>query len=83
MSGRVQGVGYRFFAWTAAERCRVRGFVRNLPDGRVEVRADGEPEALEVFRAELERGPSGSRVRDVTAVEADGRDVYSSFTIRG
>ena len=49
ISGRVHGVGYRFFAQAAAAREGLHGFVRNLPDGRVEISAEGEREALERF----------------------------------
>ncbi|RMG53666.1 MAG: acylphosphatase [Acidobacteria bacterium] len=64
--GLVQGVGYRYFAVRAAERHGIAGYVRNLPDGRVEVVAEGEPAAMEAFKRELERGPAYARV---TAVE--------------
>jgi acylphosphatase len=62
ISGRVQGVGFRYFTVRAARRLAVAGRVRNLPDGSVEVEAAGEAPALERFLAELEHGPPGSRV---------------------
>ena len=49
VSGRVQGVGFRFFAQSAAVREGLHGWVRNLPDGRVEISAEGDAEALERF----------------------------------
>lgn len=66
VEGRVQGVGYRFFAARAARDLGIGGWVRNLPDGRVEalVRAD-VPEALEAFLARLREGPPHSRVERV------------------
>ena len=57
ISGKVQGVGYRYFALRAARRCGVKGTVRNVAGGTVEVAAEGEPTDLDAFRAELERGP--------------------------
>ena len=57
ISGRVQGVGYRYFACRAASSCGVTGTVRNLADGSVEAIAEGDRSALDAFRAELERGP--------------------------
>ena len=63
--GRVQGVGYRHFACQAAGALGVRGWIRNLPEGGVEVQAAGPPALLDRFVAELRRGPRGSRVEDV------------------
>lgn len=65
VSGHVQGVGYRWFATRAAERCGVAGTARNLPDGTVEVVGEGQDHALAAFRAELERGPRHGRVERV------------------
>ena len=57
VSGRVQGVGFRFFAEAAGAREGLHGWVRNLPDGRVEVVAEGEAAALERFEHALSTGP--------------------------
>ena len=65
VSGMVQGVGFRFFTQSAAEKLRVSGFVRNLRDGRVEVFAMGAPQQHEEFRALLERGPRFSSISEV------------------
>ncbi len=67
ISGRVQGVGFRFFVERAARRYGVDGLVRNLPDGRVEVIAEGDKEMLEAFLNELRRGPAGA---DVVGLQA-------------
>ena len=67
VEGRVQGVGYRWFALRAARETGVEGWVRNLADGRVEVFAmAGDAAALERFAALLLRGPDRA---DVTKVE--------------
>jgi acylphosphatase len=63
--GSVQGVGYRYFARQAAQGLDVRGWVRNLPDGRVEVQVAGVADQLDAFKAELRRGPRGARVEDI------------------
>jgi acylphosphatase len=63
--GRVQGVGYRHFACQAAAALGVRGWIRNLPEGGVEVQAAASPAALERFKSELVRGPRGAAVEDV------------------
>ena len=60
--GRVQGVGYRWFVWREAERLGLRGVVRNLPDGSVEVTAEGVDDALARLEQALARGPSVARV---------------------
>lgn len=65
VSGAVQGVGFRMFAERAARRLGLAGFARNLPDGRVEAVAEGPPEGVRGFIAEVRRGPSGAWVRDV------------------
>jgi acylphosphatase len=81
--GRVQGVGYRYFALRAAERRGIRGFVRNLRGGEVEIHAEAEDEALELFKRELERGPIMSRVTEVVESDLPVSGSYSSFLIRG
>jgi acylphosphatase len=80
--GRVQGVGYRYFTQRIALRLGVRGWVRNLPNGDVEVHAEADSATLADFRRELERGPSSSGVDEVTE-ETARADNNSSFEIRG
>jgi acylphosphatase len=81
VKGRVQGVGFRFFAIRAARRLSIVGSVRNLADGAVEAIAEGAPDAISDFRAELRRGPSYARVESVeeTDVEPTGR--YTGFDV--
>ena len=83
VSGIVQGVGYRFFAFDAAQRHAILGYARNLPDGRVEVVGEGVESELTVFLAELERGPVASRVEQVIEAEFGPAESFSEFTIRG
>ena len=71
VSGRVQGVGYRYFAMDAAERLNVTGYAKNLADGRVEVYAIGTSDQLRDFARELRRGPAFAAVGDVSEVEAE------------
>lgn len=63
--GRVQGVGFRYFTKRLAERASVAGWVRNLPDGGVEVVAHGSEEKLESFEQGLRIGPPGARVESI------------------
>ena len=67
--GRVQGVGFRWFVFREAQRLGLRGFCGNLPDGTVEVVADGEDAALSQLERSLERGPPGARVLRVEKLD--------------
>ena len=69
ISGRVQGVGFRFFTETAAMREGIDGWVRNLPDGRVEVAAEGDADAMDRFERAVRHGPPAARVDDVDVTE--------------
>ena len=69
VSGRVQGVGFRYFALDAARREGLNGYVLNHDDGRVEAVAEGEAEAVERFERAIRRGPSRSRVEQVMVDE--------------
>jgi acylphosphatase len=65
VEGRVQGVGYRYFVQREADALKVTGFVRNMPDGSVEVVAEGAEGALATLEARLREGPSFARVASV------------------
>lgn len=82
VSGRVQGVGFRFFAERAAREAGVAGWVRNRPDGTVETVAEGEVEAVARYLDRLRAGPGGSRVTSLVDEEADVKQ-YRSFEITG
>ena len=82
MSGRVQGVGFRYFALDAARREGVHGYVSNNDDGSVEAVAEGEGEAVERFERALRRGPSRSRVEQVLVDEIAPSSLNAGFEIR-
>lgn len=82
VSGRVQGVGFRFFAERAARELGVRGWVRNLPDGSVETVAEGEEDAVSLYLARLKTGPRASRV-DAVAVDELAPQGFPAFEITG
>ena len=83
VEGFVQGVGYRHFAYHAARRLGLSGWVRNRADGTVEALISGPPEAIEAMLAELRRGPRGARVRSVILAEAVGAEwTRDTFEIR-
>jgi acylphosphatase len=75
ISGRVQGVGFRYFTEATAQREGVAGWVRNLPDRSVEVVAEGDAEAVERFERAVRIGPPGARV--------DRIDVDNSYPAAG
>ncbi|MEM7199549.1 MAG: acylphosphatase [Planctomycetota bacterium] len=82
VSGRVQGVGFRWFTREAAAATGVLGWVQNRPDGTVLCEAQGEPTALAVFVAALQRGPSHARVDDVAQRALAPDPAVDGFEIR-
>jgi acylphosphatase len=81
--GRVQGVGFRWFVMSEAERLQLGGYVRNLPDGSVEVVSEGPETSLETLESRLRRGPSHARVDDVERLQVPHElDIPRSFDIR-
>jgi acylphosphatase len=80
VSGRVQGVGFRFFAERTAREVRVHGWVRNLPDGNVETVVEGDEEAVAGYLDRLRRGPLGAKVTSLSAEDVEPRH-YTSFEI--
>jgi acylphosphatase len=82
VSGRVQGVFYRASACERARALGLSGWVRNLADGRVEIVAEGEGEAIAAFVAWCGQGPARARVDDVEAREEPPAGVASGFEQR-
>jgi len=81
--GRVQGVGYRAFVVHAAYAAGIRGWARNLDDGRVEVYAIGDPDQLSDFEGRLRQGPRLSDVRGVDTLEDTIDSAVRDFGVRG
>ena len=77
--GRVQGVGYRFWAKEQAETLGLSGHVRNRPDGSVAATFSGAPDAVAAMLAACRRGPPGARVAGITV--ADGEAPAAGFRI--
>ena len=78
VSGRVQGVGFRYFTQDTARREGLTGIVRNLPDGRVEALAEGDADSLQRFEAALRQGPSRARVDriEIDSIPPSGHDGF-------
>ena len=83
VTGYVQGVGFRFFALETAHREQIAGLVRNLPDGSVELIAEGDAEAMTRFEMALRRGPRGARVDNVVTDVETPTGRYHDFSIKG
>ena len=81
VSGRVQGVSFRYFTRQEARRLGLVGWVKNLPTGEVEVRVAGAPEALEAFRRRLRQGPPAGRVDDLVESELQAPGEWREFEI--
>ena len=82
ISGRVQGVGFRFFVEARAAAEGVHGWVRNLPDGRVEALLEGDGASVDRIEAALWRVPSGALVDDVAWEPAAPSGRATGFSIR-
>jgi acylphosphatase len=81
LTGRVQGVGFRWFTRREAQELGLTGRVRNLPDGRVEVEAAGAPERLDAFRERLRQGPRGAWVTHLEEEELSPAPAWEGFVI--
>jgi acylphosphatase len=82
VEGRVQGVGFRYTCYAEACRLGLSGWVRNTPEGDVEVWAEGNREKLESLLAWLHRGPPGARVDRVKTRQTAALGVYRNFSIK-
>jgi acylphosphatase len=81
--GRVQGVGFRWFVEREAHMLGIAGWVRNNPDGSVEVLAMGSCDQLLGLRSRLRSGPRAARVDDVEELEAKSVSGLTTFRIEG
>ena len=81
--GRVQGVGFRWFVEREAHILQIAGWVRNNPDGTVEVLAQGTREQLAGLHSRLREGPRAARVDEVEVPDADSTPGLASFQVRG
>jgi len=82
IEGRVQGVGFRYFAQDAAMQLRLTGWVRNLPNGAVEAYAEGRRSDLETWVAHIRQGPALCRVEAVDTNWQPPQGTDSTFTVR-
>ncbi len=81
--GRVQGVGFRAFTVSAANRHRIVGWVMNAPNGRsVEIVAQGDSEAMRAFIDLLRHGPAASHVDRVDSHPTESAEDFTRFSVR-
>ncbi|RJS71942.1 acylphosphatase [ANME-2 cluster archaeon] len=81
VTGRVQGVGFRYFTVRCANNLGLRGWVRNLPDGGVEAVIQGQDDSIEQMIELLQEGPGASIVTDLKIEEIE-QEEFSGFTMR-
>ena len=81
ITGKVQGVGFRYFVLRQAQKLGINGWVNNKPNSAVEALAQGEKADLEQFIAKVKEGPSFSRVEDVSLNWVNEADQYFGFEI--
>jgi acylphosphatase len=82
IAGVVQGVGYRFYAIHQAQQCNIRGYTRNLPDGTVEVVAEGEKGMLNDFVERLRIGPPTAKVIGIEVSWSEEEHGFDDFGLR-
>lgn len=82
LSGRVQGVGFRHFTLSHAQRLGVGGWVKNLPDGRVEIRVVGSPSGVAKLKDRVWEGPSAGRVDDLQEEVIEPDPGWERFEVR-
>jgi acylphosphatase len=82
VSGLVQGVNYRWFTLDTAANLGLTGWVRNLPDGRVEAEIEGEKETVDRMIEAMRRGPRLSQVTDLEMTEQPCQNLYRDFQVR-
>lgn len=80
-SGRVQGIGFRYTARTVAAGFEITGTVRNLPDGRVELVAEGDDAELDAFRAAMRGAVLAGFIRDESVEWGDAQNEFHGFEI--
>lgn len=83
ISGRVQGVGFRYFTYKTAKELGIKGWVKNLQDGTVETVFTGSPEDVNTMKERLTEGPARAKVQHVEEIElTTDTDSFNDFSIR-
>ncbi len=80
LKGRVQGVGFRYFAYHVARDLHIQGWARNLRNGDLEIHAQGDPERMWQFLDQIRSGPSFAAVNSIEVLKVDEQD-FTDFSI--
>ncbi len=81
ISGFVQGVGFRWYARDIAKQLGIKGCVKNLLDGRVEIFAEGQENSLETLIAELKKGELGENISNIETIKEPSTQEFTDFKI--
>lgn len=81
VEGLVQGVGFRYFVKTNAERYNIKGFVKNLNSGDVYIEAEGTEQTMQEFLQQVKRGPRVAHVRKMTVEKMDDLKNFTKFEV--
>ena len=82
ITGKVQGVGFRFFVQHHASQLGIKGWVKNTSDGNVLILAQGGAPEMEIFFNELRKGPPLARIKDITRDKAPVSNEYDGFRVK-
>ena len=82
VSGRVQGVGFRHFTRKNAESLSVKGWVKNLPDGRVEAVIEGDEADVDELINRCQEGPAAAYVKEIEVEEQKEKGAFTDFSVR-
>ncbi|AOP32821.1 acylphosphatase [Leptospira tipperaryensis] len=80
--GKVQGVGFRYYILQRAQECRLSGFTQNLPGGEVETVVEGDKMFIEDLYKAIQRGPTGSEVKEAVITWDVAKGTYRTFEIK-
>lgn len=84
ITGRVQGVGFRYFTRKNANDLNIKGWVKNMPDGSVETVISGKPANVEEMKKRLWKGPCSARVDHIEELPLDEKtETFHDFNVRG
>lgn len=81
VEGLVQGVGFRYFVKTNAERYNIKGFVKNMNSGDVYIEAEGTEQTMQEFLPQVKRGPRVAHVRKMTVEKMDELKNFTKFEV--
>lgn len=83
VSGRVQGVGFRYATKQTADDLGLEGWVKNNPDGTVQIHVTGNDNKIQEFISKIRNSPiQFAKVDDVTVTDSDNKETYQAFSIK-